>query len=525
MAVGVAENSWRLSVQEKDRSSTIRGEAGSVGAMVIRSPRGPNEPTKIYKGQEQRILDMFGTPSSTWPDIWEAIQYNYQDDLWLLGPYEDDAKLGGVLVSDTGTSALGDAGAIDHDGLSTYSFNSDNEYFVLTSKSPGTDYIGVKVSYNSTNGYFTIAIYKNVNGTYNLIEEQVVSLTSGTKDGFGKNIYIETVFEDHDHIQAKVNATADVGNGTVDDTTVVTFTGGDRGSAVENATLNTGWQEFYSLREYPADIFMCTVADSTFVTTFDTLRDTYQKYAFYILPLPSGENSTTATSTKDGYGVDNKGLAFYWNRIQVKDTYNDSKFWTSGIGRIGAKLAQMSDIYNAGAPAWIDENGHGGQLGSGIIKTEYDPTESELESLDNNGINAIVKYPSYGTMIVSHRTAQSPNTLSDNSWIAHRRLFDYIISNILRQVLTYQIVKLNDELHRRIAVSKGTTLMDPILADNFISDYDIQCDLNNNDDTAMAQRKFVYTLALKVTPYSEEIVLEFINVGQNFEVSEVIATA
>ena len=135
--VNPISSSWRMSVRELDRSSTIRGEALTTGAMVIRSGRGPAKPVKVFKGQEKRLLRLFGTPSSTYPDIWEAIQFNYQDDIWISAPYDDSALLGGVLVDKDGSQALA-AGVtpVETEAGPTYSFDSNDEYFVLVSKSP-----------------------------------------------------------------------------------------------------------------------------------------------------------------------------------------------------------------------------------------------------------------------------------------------------------------------------------------------------------------------------------------------------
>jgi len=233
--------------------------------------------------------------------------------------------------------------------------------------------------------------------------------------------------------------------------------------------------------------------------------------------------ASASITAKDALSINNRGLSFYWNFAKVKDVYSGQSFWTSQIGKIGAKFAQMVNIFNGGAPAWIDENGHGGQLGPGVIEMEYDPTESDLQLLDEAGVNPITSYPGYGVMITSQRTGQSPGSLSDTSWIAHSRLFDYIISNLISNVLVYQIVKLNDELHRRLAVAKGETLLDPIIAANLLTDYAIVCNLNNNDDAALAARQFKYDVYVKVTPYSETIKLGFVSVGQSVELDSIIS--
>jgi hypothetical protein len=516
-------STWRITTKSIDRSSTVRGEAGSVGAMAIRSLKGPVKPVKIFKGEEKRIIDLFGKPSVTYPDVWEAIEYNKQDDMWISAPYDTSARLGGVLVTDTGSVAL--STGVTPSALSSYSFNSADEYFVLTSRSPYADDLGVIITYSSTTTFFTIVLYRTSDGgtTWETIDTYIVSTTVNQKDGFGKNIYIEDIFdEDHDYLLAKVNSSGDISNGFVDDTSRVSFASGTRGSTITITELTAGWAYFQEINNYPADIFMDPTTNSGIPAIFNTLRTTYQKYSYYIMPLPASETPSTSITTKSGYSINNSGLAFYWNRGKVRDTYNNSSFWTSLIGRVGKKLAQMEDLYNGGAPYWEDENNHGGQLGSGILELEYDPTESQLESLDVAGINPIIFDPIRGVMIVSQKTGQTATTLSDTTYIAHTRLFDYIKTNIITNVLNYQVGKLNDELHRRMAVSKGTTLLDPILADNLLAEYEIQCDLNNNTTTTMADRKFIYTVGVKVTPYSETITFEFVNVGQTVTLSEVI---
>ncbi len=516
-----AENSWRLSVDELDRSSTIRGDAGSVGAMVIRASKGNTKPTYIAKGKEQRILNLFGSPSSSYPDVLEALEYNKQDALWVSAPYDGTALLGGVLVSDAGSAVLG--AGIDPEAFPTFTFPLVTDHFVLAAISPYADDLSVQVSRDATSTDWTIKLYKdNVAGTPILVWTKTVSLTVGKKDGFGKFMYIEDALDGDDYVKAIVNPLSAVTTFT-DDAAVVAFGKGSRGSAITTTEITSGWAFFQQGNAYKANIFMDTTADSAVPGLFNTLRNTYQKYASYILVLPMSADAATTITTKDTLSINNRGLAFYWNHAKVKDVYSGNSFWTSLVGRIGTKYAQMVNVFNGGAPAWIDENGHGGQLGSGVVEMEYDPTEGDLQLLDEAGINPITSYPGYGVMITSQRTAQSPGSLSDTSWIAHSRLFDYIISNLLSNVLVYQIVKLNDELHRRLAVAKGETLIDPILGSALLNDYAIQCDLNNNDDAARAARQFVYTVFVKVTPYSETIKLNFVSVGQSVSLDSIIS--
>ena len=521
-------DSWRISVNDIDQSQTINSSPGNTGAMVIRSSKGPLKPIYVNAAKEKTIVDIYGEPSVTYPDVWEAIQYNKTAPMWISAPYASDALLGGVIVSAAGTVAFNDSEGTIPASIADFTFADSTEYFILTSISPYADDLGVKISYDDVSLLFTILLYRTADSgtTWVLIDSYKVSMTSGTLDGFGQNVYVEEIFDQDpltsNYLQAQVNATGAF-TSFVDDVATVALSGGSRGTTTTITEWKVAWNYFQNKRIYEADIFMDPTADGDIPAEFDTLRSTYQTYSEYLLPLPQ-EAAATAVSTKAGYSIDERGLAFYWNRARVKDTYNNSSFWTTLIGRIGGKHAQMKDVYNGLAPSWIDENGHGGQLGSGILELKYDPSESELETFDDNGINPIVFDFAYGVMIVSQKTGKSPTVLSDSSWIAHSRMFDFIVSTVKEQVLVYQITKLNDDAHRQLAYSKTDQIMSPISALNLVSEYGIQCDRGNNDDVALAARKFVLTLAVKVTPFSETIVFNFVQVGQTQEVSNYISS-
>lgn len=518
-------DSWRIDVNSIDQSQTVNASPGNTGAMVIRSSKGPVAPIKIAAADEQRIIDLFGKPSSSYPDVYEAIQFNYEAPLWLSAPYDDTALLGGALVESIGTDPWNESNGVDPATFTSIAFGGATEYMVIGAKSPYADDLGVKVSFTAATALFKIELYRTTDAgvTWVLLDTYTsVSITAGTKDGFGTNVYAPDLFENNDFIQVHVNATGAVANGFVDDTVVQPLGGGDRGSEITITEVTTGWAYFQKGRIYKADIFMDTTTLSGIPAIFDTLRSTFQKYASYIIPMPDSEASSVAITTKEGYSISEAGLSFYWNHGRVTDTWNNSSFWTSLIGRVGRKFAQMVNVFNGLAPSWVDENKHGGQLGSGILEMRYDPAESELEAMDDAGMNPIVFDPGYGVMITSQRTGQSPNNLSDNSWIAHKRVFDYIVSSIKEQVLVYQITKLNDDLHRQLAYSKADAIISPIAAEGILAEYGVQCDGANNNAPILAARKFVLTVAVKVTPFSERVIFNFVHVGQNVSVEQYV---
>lgn len=617
--------SYRINVNEIDRSQTVIPNINNVGAMVVRSERGPNEPVFISARQRQRILDLFGEPEVSYPDVIEALEFNQVAPLWMVSPTDVvNDKLGGLLVKANMEENFPEESpftGITKSEAETFAFADSDEYFLLHTKFPcAEDFLRARVQYSDLTDSFSIDLQIKREGAYENYESYVVSLNEGAVGDFGVNIYIEDVFEDNDLIGVIVNPNASIeGNevtvegellGIGDDSTtefeinlansrilegsikiyvnsvlaaqedpnepgaiigeegwehldgsIIYFSGEldldfstvpvpdgieitidydyvDGGgffevneflmfSGSEKTTnmdpfLVSSWNNFRNKNKYPSKIFMDVSADEAIPAIFNELRNSYQKYSSYILPLPLANNWNTAIETKNEYSINNRGLKFYWNHGLVR--FGRQRFFSPLTGRVGRKYAQMVNVFNGLAPAWADENDHGGQLGPGILEMRYDPTEDQLRLLDESGVNAISFNANFGVMIMGQKTAKSPGFISDDSYIGHSRLFDTIIENIVEQVLTAQITKLNDEVHRRRAFILTDTFMRPMVDPSIglLNDYRVKCDTSNNDAVARSQRKFVLSLAVQVTPFSEFIEFNFIKAGQTVSVDSVL---
>lgn len=664
-------DSWRISIVNKDVSSVAIPSIGNDGAMVIRSEKGPTTPVFIQKGDTDRLKTLFGEPSVSYPDTWEAMQYLAEAGCWISAPYPIADKFNAISVKNTGMEVVG--GGQSQSELDGYTFANSDEYFIVIQNSPTvkTEEYGIDLAFASATGVWTMEFYLIDNdGAYGLEGDTIdFSLDANAVDGFGKSIYYENVFEDNDFISvshntgfiynsfvaevraigsdsvpvgsepiglslsAKVPAVAEISgvdtvanttgsldglyfiissttvdyyvwystNGTGADPAVALKTGinvdlivGDStdaevatqtktvldalnagatfsvaitsgnemavtnitagladdagaatstftvatdtqgaaeiatvlrtaGSAITLTELTAGWLFFQSADTYKADIFMDPTTMAGVEALFDTLSNTYQKYAQYLLMIPLGDSVTTAISTKDAFGINTPNLAFYFNNAKVR--WKNTSFFTSLIGRIGQKHAQMVDAFNGYAPAGIDENNHGGQLGAGILEMEFTPTEAQLQDLDTAGLNGIKLTPSYGTFIASHKTAKTPSILSDYSWIPHNRVFNYIKENIIDQVLVFQLVKLNDPAHRNQVRIKSEGIVDPIVDEGLLTEVEVICDETNNTDEILAQRKFILNVLVKVTPFSETIEFVFTNIAQTTTIAETVSAS
>lgn len=600
--------SWRISILTKNNSASVIPVTNTIGATVIRSLRGTEKPILLYPGEEKRALELFGTPSASYPDLFEVLQYIQKYPCWVSAPIKN-GKQGGVLITKTGSEALisglssaqfasldfaaipviealgvGDDAqktftlsiaddtnyvhqsiditvngtslavtATDADpevlsgtgldsgcsynrstGLLTIVFasapaagalikatydvdRSADAYAIMLDRSSTSDWLSTQIVSTGTS-LLTISLFKiESDGTYSEIQNSPykVSLVVGAKDGFGANIYINDVFTDNDYVETKVNSALAWSTFT-DDTTKTDFNGGLRGDAITITELTAGWAYFQSASSYPAKVFFDITCDGGIPALFNTMRTTYQKYSRYLLPLPNANYSSTV-ATKAGYSINNDGLAFYYGWFKISDVYNNSFAFSNLIGRVAVKHADILAIgFGAYSPSWLDENGMGGQLGSGIISSVYNLTETQLQALDTAQINPIVFDSTYGVMIVSDRTAAT--TLSDYSYIPHVGLRDYIVENVVNQALPRQITKLNDDFHRTQVYQMVKSILSTTSA--LLEDFVIKCDRENNNDTVRQQRKFVLQVAVKFITFSQQIVFEFINTPQGVNVKD-----
>ncbi len=616
-------SSWRIKTIYDNRSQRVLPTPGSgLGATVVRSLRGIEDPVYFGQGETQKMLNLFGAPTPDYPELLEAIEYNKSYPLWLVSP-TNRGKVGGVLIGETGSVRLDAGVSVDGDkdlssldlyiGLEaddtgiytgTASFISDvvidsetslpetfefmidgteitatysedtgiytfigtkissaivddsegaisiefaegeepesgavvefhytvdvssDYYILLTGVGPSDSaYLQVKVeeaTVNSASAFEMSVQIKNIKGEYQdaVFSPITFSLTDTHENGFGVNIFAENVFQDSNYFVPHVNTSKSFSTFS-DDESYVKLAGGYRGGAVEGGDLTAGYDHFQEVRKYPIDLFFDATADDAVPVVFSTLRTSYHKYSRFILPLsnvtPTSLLESSPISTRD------RGISYYYGWFYIRNLYHSAgRVVSIPMGEIAKKHADIMLLGFGGiAPAWYDENGMGGQLNSGrIIEALYDPTEDQLKSMDESQINPIINDPYIGPMIMSRRTSVSE--LSDWSFIDYSGAMDYIIKNVTSQVLPYQVVKMNDPVHRNIVRTKVNSILQPmtIAPVNVVDSYYVKCDSENNNDDVKSREQFVVDLAVKFTPKSREIIFTFINTPQGSSVEE-----
>lgn len=425
----------------------------------------------------------------------------------------------GTTLTNTSTAPSGVIPKYNESIVITYHYTVNTTSTISHSfftTSPYADDLAASVTWVS-GSKFTLTLYKIMSTGNSLLDTYSYSLIR-EKDAYGKSLYYEDVFNNNPYVLFKLN-TGFTGTAYTVNSAVIAFSGGTRGDEPTTANFTTAWQNFYYANKYRAKIFMDVYG--THATTINNIINTYQTWGQGITCVPLGYSASQALTFRSGLALDTDDVALYHNWARIQDDYNNSYAWISNVGSIGRKYALMSDVYDAAAPAGIDENGHGGLISDWSVKeVEVDYTQAELTSFYNNQVNPIILDPAYGLMIYGDQTLQVSN--SDTSFIGTRRVYKYITETISTQILRKQEFKINDQLHRLMAKVQIDEFINPIQANGWIREFMTVCDTTNNTDAVLNARQFVVDLYVKITPTSEWITLRLTRVGQTINISSLI---
>jgi hypothetical protein len=401
---------------------------------------------------------------------------------------------------------------------------SSKVYALFGMRFPCADYAAVSVYKADNEGNLILNLCYKKKGVYYQQSGYPVefSLARGTVNGSGANIYIEEVLKFDDFIfgiPAPGNQFDwDTWTGGSDGLT--DFAGGDRRVPCAGQMLVEGWEQFKEFKKYPADIYFDVTADPLIPAEFSALRASAAPYRRFLYPYPATIRPGEITSPPN---VQNRGLCAFWGSAYIMNPYEPTgNLLSTLMGEVASRYADARVFSFGGrAVAWGDENQVGGQLNQGrIVNFFYDAKEDEMRQLDKYRINPIVLNELFGPMVASRRTTDTGDT--DYSYSDYSMLTDYVIERIINEVLPYQLIKFNDDNHRAVVRAKAELILKPMTQapNNVIRDYAIKCDSENNGDDVLTRQEFVLTVAIKVTPKSEQICFNFINSAQGGSVEE-----
>lgn len=499
---------------------------GVTGAWAINFDAGLlpelNDSDPIYTPQVSLIIN---DEPHTATVVWNSDSHQF--NITVPGKGSGTA---GIAASSVVVDFAFNSGAIPSKGTPiAFRFTTDTSklafpvYAVIGMKFPCDDFLAAAVYKAEAEGNLILDLQYKKKGVYYQQSGYPIefSLIPGTQDGSGVLIYAPELLREDDFIYVLPNPEMqmdwDIWTGGSDD--LVDFKGGFRGAKCTGQLLVDGWEQFKEFKKFPADIYFDTTADPLIAAEMSVLRAEIP-YRRFLYPQAMGLRPTEITAPPM---VQNRGIGTFWGAAYIRNPYEPTGDLLSTLmGEVASRYADAR-VFSCGgrAVAWGDENQVGGQLSQGrIVKFLYDAKEDEMKQLDKYRVNPIVLNELFGPMVASRRTTDTSET--DYSYEDYSMIIDYCVERIVNDVLPYQLIKFNDDNHRAVVRAKAELILKPLLQppNNVIRDFAIKCDGENNNDDVLTRQEFVLTAAIKVTPKSEFIQLNFINSAQGGSVEE-----
>lgn len=396
-----------------------------------------------------------------------------------------------------------------------YNMDMSDTYFVLFDKNMQEDDLQIQVSLSEdTDDAFEIVVARYDPLTLDYVEVNnspfIVGLSETSKDSYGDNIYIENIFGDNQTL-FDAHVVNSIVNGFSNDESMINLAGGSRGVEVDGADVASIYDELIDTNKFQLKFCVDGTNYTEVISKFENLRNSYQKRCRFIYCTADVDGNTIVENpTNYNFGITaNRGMYQYcltWG-IHV-DAYQGNNFKCSNMGLIAGRLVDYlnNEATTNSAPAWIDENGVGGILGSSITKLSRDTTsEDVLEMLDNLNFNTIINDFNYGPMISGWRTRQVKKT--DLSNIPISSLVDTLIEAIEKTVLPSRIGKIIDEASYSVVRSGCNSILSTY--SNRLEDYYVWCDSDNNTAEMRNQERLVVAVGIVPKKFARTITLNF----------------
>lgn len=387
-----------------------------------------------------------------------------------------------------------------------------DESMLIYESSPGIwgNDIGIKLTTYSANpdrvkepGAFIIDVFKSSN-LASPIESHLCSRDESHRDGFGRNIYVQTVLEGSSYIRAIDNVAFLSTVYPKDQSTIMMLAGGDDGSAVSDSQIITALDTLRNKDFYPLTTLMDGGHTSPAVQQeMDTIAN-YRQDCVAIDSVPYSAEANVnymdeiINYRKTDLNLNSSYSVLYTPHIKIYDKFNDRQLFVSPDGFASAAISNTA----ATSEIWFPPAGFKrGMINALETRRKFDSGERDL--LYDNQINPIRFVPGKGIAIWGQKTLLSrPSALQS----LHIRLLLNVIEPAIASFLEYFLFELNDEDTRFEAKSKVDTYLENVKSRKGVKEFRNICDLTNNSDADIDANRMILDSYIKPIRDVEEIV-------------------
>ena len=336
---------------------------------------------------------------------------------------------------------------------------------------------------------FEINVYAKSN-TVNPLEKWICSRDIDAVDGYGRNMFVETVLQASSYINAISNPVIDKAvmpretvvrdsEGNVIEKNFIKFVGGDDGEAVTDSEMIFAAELMDNKNNYPLSVFLdggwTAPAYQRKIAQICERRDD----AFAVLSVPYEVEMNPISYVQDivdyrttTLNLNTSFAGLYTSHVKITDKYNNREIFISPDGFAAAAINLSASNYEI----WYPPAGFKrGRMFVNDVHIKF--TDGDLDLLADKGINQIRFAPGKGVAIWGQLTQALIPSAFDRINI---RLLLNTLKPAIAAFLEHYLFELNTgNIRASIATTIRNYLTD-IHSRDGISDFKVVCDATNN---------------------------------------------
>jgi len=288
-----------------------------------------------------------------------------------------------------------------------------------------------------------------------------------------------------------------------------------------DAELVTAYRLFQNQDTVDVSLVMLGAANTTVaIDVINNIAETRRDLVAFISPKRSdvvdqaGSEANNITTTRDL--LPSSSYAFMDGNWKYQfDKYNNVYRWLPYNGDI-AGLAVRTDLER---DSWFSFAGFNRGNIKNVIKSAWNPSKAERDTLYQKGVNPVVSFPGEGTILFGDKTMLSKPSAFDR--VNVRRLF-IVLEKAITRAAKYSLFEFNDEFTR----AQFVNLVEPFLRDvkgrRGIFDFRVVCDETNNTAEVIDRNEFVGDIYIKPARSINFIQLNFVAVRGGVAFEEIV---
>jgi len=478
--MGVATGVPKVNIREIDLTTKVPSFPGVYGGIIIPGAKKGPVSDPYLCASETQFLQVF-TPDERIEVGYDLAYYSAiaflakSNKLWVIRAAINSLYGGVAILESGGGSAIPVTAGIEDP--EAYAFGG-NECLLITGASQGdwaNDlYVEVLDNDEKEPGSFRINVIKN--GVE--VERFVCSRTAGTKDGYGRNIYVEDVTRASRYISVVDNIAIDPEVLPEFTTTPVQMASGDDGDPVTDNEMILNLDKFSNKNNAPMTLLMDGGrATEGYQLALIQLCEA-RKDCITILSVPfEAEDSADYVNEIIDYrdnqlNASSSYAAMYSPHVLIEDKFNDRQIYVSPDGYVGGIISETAANYEI----WYPPAGaRRGTLLVLDVRRRF--LEGEMDLLFDKGINPIRFRPGQGIAVWGDKTLLGrPSNLDQLS----TRLLLIVLEPAIAEALEDFEFELNDVASRALVESMINSYMEGIKARRGVYGFMTVCNEDNN---------------------------------------------